>query len=71
MVTLPSGSTQLNIVDVPGDFIIRLEVPKEVNAGLMIWRIKTANGFIPSHHNIESLDSRELSYQVFKLETEI
>jgi len=69
-VFLPSGLEQFMTVEVPSDFMFRLEIPQVNTSGSMIWVISTSQVFIPSKYDKKSTDNRKLSFQVLKLEEE-
>lgn len=70
-ITLPSGLIQFNRIDVPDDFILRLEIPESEKDGCMIWSIETRNGFVPAKHDRKSTDRRKLAFQILELAPEI
>jgi glycosyltransferase involved in cell wall biosynthesis len=69
--TLPSGVIQFSRIDVPDDFILRLEIPEAEKGGCMIWIIETRNGFVPARHDRKSTDRRKLAFQILELAPEI
>ena len=66
----PSGEVLTSTIEVPDEFVLRLEVPPTDKSGAMIWRIETAQSFVPSKHDATSTDKRRLSFRVLELSTE-
>lgn len=66
----PSGEVLTSTIEVPDEFVLRLEVPLTDKSGAMIWRIDTAQSFVPSKHDATSTDNRRLSFRVLELSTE-
>jgi glycosyltransferase involved in cell wall biosynthesis len=66
----PSGEVLTTSIEVPDEFVLRLEVLPTDKSGAMIWRIDTAQSFVPSKHDVTSTDNRRLSFRVLELSTE-
>jgi hypothetical protein len=62
------GAIQRSSLDVPGNFVLKLELPPGASEGMMIWEIETHQGFMPAKFNKESDDTRSLSFQVSRIE---
>jgi glycosyltransferase involved in cell wall biosynthesis len=69
-VHLSSWISQVNTIDVPGEFTIRLELPKVGESGSIVWLVEALQTFTPSKSVISSSDARKLSFQITSLETE-
>ncbi len=69
-VRTPSGELLTTSVEVPDEFVLRLEVPATDKSGAMIWSIETAQSFVPSKYDKTSTDNRRLSFKVLELSTE-
>jgi glycosyltransferase involved in cell wall biosynthesis len=66
----PSGEVLTSTIEVPDEFVLRLEVPPTDKSGAMIWSIDTAQSFVPSKHDATSTDNRRLSFRVLELSIE-
>jgi hypothetical protein len=65
---LPSGLIHAHVIDVPDDFTLRLEIPRDAqSSGSIIWTIETSQFFVPSIYDGKSNDRRRLSFQVLRL----
>jgi len=62
---------QFIVLSVPGDFVLRFEVPASEQSGCMLWTVETTQGFIPAKHDKTSNDKRKLAFQVSELSTEV
>jgi hypothetical protein len=69
-VRTPSGEVLTSSIEVPYEFVLRLEVPPTDKSGAMIWSIETAQSFVPSKYDKTSTDNRRLSFKVLELSTE-
>lgn len=69
-VRTPSGEVLTSSIEVPDEFVLRLEVPPTDKSGAMIWSIETAQSFVPSKYDKTSTDNRRLSFKVLELSTE-
>nr|WP_315226324.1 glycosyltransferase family 2 protein [uncultured Limnohabitans sp.] len=69
-VMTPTGQVQHNEVNVPDDFVLRLEVPQAEQSGCMVWTVETDQGFVPAEHEKGSNDSRNLAFQVTEIRAE-
>jgi hypothetical protein len=67
-VTTSSGVIHNYKIEVPDDFMIRLELPESFKSGAMTWIIKSLNGFVPAKHIKNSMDKRKLSFKVTSIE---
>ena len=63
----PYGALQAITIDVPEEFILRLEVMPTDQPGMMTWLIETAQGFIPAKYDSSSDDRRRLSFKVLEI----
>jgi hypothetical protein len=69
-VMTPTGQVQHTEVNVPDDFVLRLEVPPSAQSGCMVWTVETEQGFVPAEHDKGSTDSRNLAFQVTEIKPE-
>jgi glycosyltransferase involved in cell wall biosynthesis len=69
-VRTPNGDVQSSVIEVPEDFVLRLEVPATEKPGQMMWTIETAQTFVPAKHDKSSKDKRRLSFRVLELKPE-
>jgi GT2 family glycosyltransferase len=69
-VRTPNGEVLTSTIEVPDEFVLRLEVPPTDKSGAMIWSIETAQSFVPSKYDKTSTDNRRLSFKVLELSTE-
>lgn len=69
-VRTPSGEVLTSSIEVPDEFVLRLEVPPTDKSGAMIWSIETAQSFVPSKYDKTSTDNRRLSFKVLELSIE-
>lgn len=69
-VRTSNGDVQSSVIDVPEDFVLRLEVPATEKHGQMMWTIETAQTFVPAKHDKSSIDKRRLSFRVLELKLE-
>jgi glycosyltransferase involved in cell wall biosynthesis len=69
-VHTPRGDVLTSSIEVPDEFVLRLEVPPTDKSGAMIWSIETAQSFVPSKYDKTSTDNRRLSFKVLELSTE-
>ena len=67
-VTTSSGVIHNYKIEVPDNFMIRLELPESLKSGAMTWVIKSLNGFVPAKHIKNSIDKRKLSFKVTNIE---
>ena len=66
---MPNGQVQRSVVDVPGEFVLRFDVPPASQSGCMVWTVQTSQGFVPAKHDKASTDKRKLAFQVLELGT--
>jgi hypothetical protein len=70
-VRTPNGDVQVSVLEVPDDFVLRLEVPVTDKPGQMMWTVETAQTFVPAKHDKSSKDKRRLSFRVLELKPEV
>ncbi len=70
-VRTPNGDMQISVLEVPDDFVLRLEVPVSDKPGQMMWTVETAQTFVPAKHDKSSKDNRKLSFRVLELKPEV
>ena len=70
-VRTPGAELLTTSIEVPDEFVLRLEVPKINKSGAMIWSIETSQSFVPSNYEKGSKDIRRLSFKVLELTTEV
>ena len=69
-VCTPNGEVQKSSVEVPDEFVLRFEVPKTEQSGLIVWVVKTTQGFVPAKYDTKSKDRRKLAIKVLEISLE-
>ena len=71
-IITPTGQIDRTTVEVPGQFILRFEVPESQTPGFIGWIVEAQQHFVPKKHDKSSTDTRRLAFKVvsLKLETE-
>lgn len=74
-VTGSNGVLHNLLLDVPGDFVLRFEVPVPLGPvdgsaqGYAQWQVDAFQGFVPAEHQAGSDDQRRLAFRVLDLHT--